>query len=695
MPSRGHFILHSRVLPDVTAGRYEYVSRVTGVPFDSREERTHVHVVAPRYTMPTDQILSSFPPANAEGAFGDRLPQIVLKRRTLPWERNPAGGTAVSTTPWLALVVLAEGEGEVVTATRVEDSVTAGTTLTDPGEKDVDQTACLAVTETVLHKVFPTRGDLELLVHVREVDVNDTELVGGDDDGWLAVVLANRLPVMDAVTGTPVRYLACLVNLEGQLDALPPEQPEQDSFEWGRVQDWRPYFDQPLTADQYVTGTGVPHQIASGLLDGARAAAAAGFATPRPTAAFGALDGTAVTASSRSEQWSLAVEGVTKAALQPEAQSLVRDAMSKGWHVPISLIALEPVYRFPVLAHWSFTTTEGASFEYLMQGLDYGLLGTTQGEHLPRESQLPELPPLPPPSVGEPVPPPQPRTATVLETGHVRLGHRTRRGDPTEAWYRGPLVPHPMTRDEVVDGVLPVAHSADQLRRTIPDGTDDLGYPAAFEIGRLLALSQLSVVSALLRFRGEQFGRERIRRLVDAAVPFAGLVDEMDTSLSRLVSHSVVESLARRTDAAIGPLRPVVDPGRPVRVSGDLDRIVASGLGLDLDALRKVATKIGMEAALAATEVPVADRGGEVTDELTLQVMQAAVDARLAEGVAIALGGFTRPGGPVVGPTGPTGPVISRDARGRAVPRDDRPPDALDDLIAGAPAFADDDPDEP
>ncbi len=41
--------------------------------------------------MPPEQILSSFPPANAEGAFGDRLPQIVLKRRTLPWERNPAG----------------------------------------------------------------------------------------------------------------------------------------------------------------------------------------------------------------------------------------------------------------------------------------------------------------------------------------------------------------------------------------------------------------------------------------------------------------------------------------------------------------------------------------------------------------------------------------------------------------------------
>ena len=36
---------------------------------------------------------------------------------------------------------------------------------------------------------------------MREVDINDTELANGDDDGWLAVVLANRLPVFDEATG--------------------------------------------------------------------------------------------------------------------------------------------------------------------------------------------------------------------------------------------------------------------------------------------------------------------------------------------------------------------------------------------------------------------------------------------------------------------------------------------------------------
>ena len=238
MPKTGHFVLHSNVMPKITAGPYELLTEQTGLPFDVEPEHTHIVVAAPRYSMPTEQILSSFPPANAEGAFGDRLPQIVLKRRTLPWERNPAGVVAVSATPWLALVVVAEGEAELSTAAAVAECVTAGTKLLDPADKDVQQGLYLSVTETVVKKVFPCREELPLLAHVREVDVNDTELANGDDDGWLAVVLANRLPVFDKAANKPVRYMACLVNLEGQLDALPPPLPPAPSFEYVLAQDW-------------------------------------------------------------------------------------------------------------------------------------------------------------------------------------------------------------------------------------------------------------------------------------------------------------------------------------------------------------------------------------------------------------------------------------------------------------------------
>ena len=43
----GHFILHSNVLPKVTAGRYELVSEQTGTPFTVAPEPTTVTVAAP------------------------------------------------------------------------------------------------------------------------------------------------------------------------------------------------------------------------------------------------------------------------------------------------------------------------------------------------------------------------------------------------------------------------------------------------------------------------------------------------------------------------------------------------------------------------------------------------------------------------------------------------------------------------
>ncbi len=255
MPQTGHFILHSNVVPTLTAGHYELVSTQTGLPFDVAEERTSVTVSSPRYVMPPEQILSTFPPANAEGAFGDRLPQIVLKRRTLPWERNPAELSAPSTAPWLALVVVAEGEAELSTATPVADCITPSVPLLEATtDKDVEQGLYLAVTETVLNKIFPCEQDLPLLTHVREVDINDTELANGDDDGWLAVVLANRLPVFDTATGKSVRYMACLVNVEGQLPRLPAPEDPDDFFTFELAQDWAVVADVVPGPDPRVMG---------------------------------------------------------------------------------------------------------------------------------------------------------------------------------------------------------------------------------------------------------------------------------------------------------------------------------------------------------------------------------------------------------------------------------------------------------
>jgi hypothetical protein len=650
-PRRGHFVLHSSVLPPVTAGRYELRSDQTGLPFDVAEERTHVTVGAPRYTMPPDQILSTFPPANGEGAFGDRLPQVVLKRRTLPWERNPAGGTAVSATPWLALVVLAEGEAELSTPAPVEQCVTAGTALSDPADRDVAEGVYLAVTQTVLRKVFPTQEDLPLCVHVREVDVQDTELAAGDDDGWAAVVLANRLPVYDTAADRPVRYMACLVNLEGQLGVLPPPVQPLDTFVFERAQDWSGLTALPGLghADAFVTGTGAPFTPAGGLQDAAAAPARA-RALPQIGPALG---GDPAVGQQAATAWAKGpAEAVAEAALTSDAPRVVRDTMKLGWRLPVERFALEPVFRFPVLAHWSFTTSEGATFETLMQDLDVGLLGTVEPEQ-------------PPPASA----PPRPQGPEVVESGHIALEHRTRRGDAARAWYRGPLVPYPTARPTAdAQGRLAVAHAADQLRRVVPDRTEDLSYAAAFEIGRLLALSQLSIVSALLRFRREQFGAGRVRHLVEQLVPKA-LRPELDGALDlgHLVAGGLVARLAGKPQAFAGPPRPVADPGRPLDLPAGLDAVVAGGLGLDLEAVRERAEAVGLAAALAATEVPLAEVGrGPLEGGAGLEALGAALAAEVQHIAAQAAG-------PRLRPDRAPGPAAQA------------PADALDELIARIP----------
>lgn len=651
MPQPGFFILHSRAVPPLEAGDYTLTGNQTLSGGPTAPYAGHLRVTSPRYAMPPDQVLSTFPPANAEGSFETRLPQIVLRRRTLPWERIVDG--AHREIPWLALVVIAEGEGQISGETPVKDCVTTGITLSGPG--DVASGAYLAVSDTVVKKVFPTSDDLPLLAHVREVDLNDTELAIGDDDGFLAVILANRLPQFDRVHCAPVRYMACLINLEGQLDALPTPADFDTRFDaLAEVQDLRLLASGSADADQYVMGGGGKGAAASFV--GGAANTAARPATP-PSSGKAPV----------SESWIAAQTTVSKIAVSAaptEAGRLVRDAMTAGFRFPVEKLVLEKTYRFPVLAHWSFTCTGAGSFETLMQGLDVGLLGTLPAD--PSARPKPDCAPPPGGSAPPPAPTPRPEPE-VTDTGHVGLRHQTRRGDTVQAWYRGPFTLHVTERTgRDADGHLPLAHTSDQLRRVIPDGREDVGLAAGFEIGRLLALSQPSVVSALLRWRGEQFGAERARRLAQLALEkvsaLKSVVAPSVADLGQLVGKKMVLDAASDPAKVLAPDRPPVDPGRPLGyLTSGLDAVIAGGFGFSLDEVRKDAATIGLSAALARVAVPRAENAR----------FDAAAAAHLKDGLSSAVEEVTA--GVVA-----TQPGVMLD-RARPAARD-----ALDDLLDAA-----------
>jgi hypothetical protein len=662
MPKPGFFILHSAAIPPLVAGDYRLqgTQEVAGGP--TAPYTGHVRITSPRFALPPDQMLSIFPPANSEGAYEARLPQVVLRRRTLPWER--ALDAANRRTPWLALVVIAEGEGQLSGDTPVKDCVTPGVTLTGPN--DVDTGIYLAVSQTVVNKVFPTAEDLQLLVHVREVDLNDTELAVGDDDGFLAVVLANRLPQFDRQNCKPVRYMACLVNLEGQLNALPaPEQNPPLVFNAvALVQDVRVLAaNVNLTTDHYVMGQGVKlgaAQVVSG---------AGGPAPVAPSASASPKQATIKTQS-----WSVtqaSVNQVAVSAAPAEAGRLVRDAMSEGFRFPLEWYLPEPVYRFPVLAHWSFTCTGAGSFETLMKGLDVGLLGT-----LPADPFAAVKPDCAPPQKGDAPPPTKPPRPDpeVTETGHVGLPHLTRRGDPLRAWYRGPFTLHITEREKPeADGRLALAHMSDQLRRIVPDGREDLAQAAAFEIGRLLALSQPSIVAALMRWRREQFGAERARQIAAAAMSKVVLVaPALNCSiqdLGQLAGKQLILAASKAPDKVLAPNRPLVDPGRPLKyLAGNLDQIIADGFGFSLDVVKGASSIQGVVAALNKATVP----------QATAARFDPASSASLKAALSSAVDELT--GGAIVKPAGGNGGTKV----GALAQAGDR--DALDELLEAASA---------
>jgi hypothetical protein len=638
MPQPGFFILHSRVIPPLTAGDYTLAGKqeVSGGKTEPLE--THIRIDSARFRMPPDQILSSFPPANAEGAFEARLPQIVLRRRTLPWERAVDADRNI---PWMALVVIAEGEGTLSGESPVKDCVTPGVTLTGPN--DVATGIYLTVTETVLKKVFPRKEELALLAHVREVDINDTELALGDDDGFLAVVLANRLPQYDRVNCKPVHYMACLVNLEGQVPVLPTPADDPvsifDAMEF--IQDVRLSTQNlNLTTDQVVMGQGFTVKPPAGpvALPMSGAVSAPPAAQPRtapPSASAASSIGTmAQTWASKQQD----INSLAVSAAPAEAGRMVRDAMTSGFRSAGIHYIAEKTYRFPVLAHWSFTCTGAGSFETLMQGLDVGLLGTLPAD--PAAKTKPDCAPPPKGDAPPPTKPPRP-DAEVTETGHVGLPHLTRRGDALRAWYRGPLTLHVTQRDQPdAAGHLPMAHVSDQLRRITPDGREDVAQAAAFEIGRLLALSQPSVVSALIRWRREQFGAERARQIAAAAM---GKLTAMSPALKgtiqdlgRLAGKQLVLAAANAPEKVLAPSRPLADPGRPLTyLPPNTDQVLADGFGFALDNVKKATTTYGIIAALHNTAVPQTETRFDTGAAAQLKAgLSAAVDEITANAIA-------------------------------------------------------------
>jgi hypothetical protein len=517
-----------------------------------------VDVTAPRFTLAPGELLSTFPPANSVGAFDRRLPQVTFRRRTLPWERSAGGPATGPPDPWLALVVLAEGEANFRSGVHISDAVPANIRstlgITEDGTCDV-----LEVSRTVIRKVFPAKEELPLLTHVREVNLTDTEFATGDDDGFIAVVIANRLPRPNT------SYGAYLISLEGRRAEL-PETPGVQGVLGDRL-----VFD----------------------LDASQLAAASYARNPDLTMPLGATrDATpGVRAAASASGWTPASNPASPAVTGPAQSAFDAGFFENAVDFQVVEGTGAETTRFPVLAHWNFECDAGGDFESLMRGLDIGLLGSvseTPGEAGASVDTGPQVAP----------------------TGHTVLRHLTRRGESTEAWYRGALTPREVKRREAGSPF----HAADQARRIAEDGLEDLSESAAFEIGRLLAMATPRFLADLAYWRRTGFAVRRARAILES-MPIVSQIG--DTRLVRRLKLALIEPVA--TGAPLGRPVPVDDVAD--LLADDDAKVIATGLGFDTKLVSEtladgLVTK-AVNPAVTATRLPT-DLAGVMADGAAL-----------------------------------------------------------------------------
>jgi hypothetical protein len=592
-PPPGSMYLYDAMTPPLLAG--DYALTVTaearlggGQGTQTVADSRYFSVDAPRFTMPPGEVVATYPPRNGHGPFHDSLPQVVLGRRTLPWERaldstgrlgTPARPPTLpapqpaDAAPWMALLLFEESECTLLQQQPLTQVVPPDVydRLGRPANIFCDAVEARA---DLVSAIMPSLDELQVLTHVRQVNVDDRELAAGDSDGWFAVVMGNRLPASGS------KHIACLVSLEERTDLVAVDPPAFIDIDESA---WTAYSDRAVL-ERFDLEVEEARERQSAIRAVRRERYEDEDADPR-------------------ERRSQAPPGV----LQSITAGNVVAATG------FDLVMVEPVVRLVCLASWRFECpTSGATFRELTRGLNVAMIGVTA----------------------------EPGRPVVTDTGHIAVTVHDREGVDEVTWYRGPFVPYALTRD-----TLGPYHSADQCRRVTPEtGAEDISYAGAFEIGRLLAAADQRLAVELARWRRGAYARSAQKDVVtlfDREMPSV-LLDDLRAYVDQAIVPVVSNSLVPRITAGIGPVAdrygidvvkdaPGLDPGL-VQVAWRLPSLDVSRAVLGFDS-----TPVGgLGRGAIEVDVPVgpATLGEVLADDAGRQRLEAA-RAGLVERAAV------------------------------------------------------------
>lgn len=133
----------------------------------------------------------------------------------------------------------------------------------------------------------------------------------------------------------------------------------------------------------------------------------------------------------------------------------------------------------------------------------------------------------------------------AMERGYVPVSYDTRSGETSLAWYHGPFVPNPI-RNFTPSSHWPPSTSNAALIYDENSGTFDVSYAAAWQLGRLFALSSRIYAGDMARLR------QRLKRSVD-----------------RLRERGASKMLASNANAGVSTMEAMLDPRHEANAFGE------------------------------------------------------------------------------------------------------------------------------
>lgn len=218
-------------LPDLNAGTYTvHVEQEVQEPVERTLQSADsvFHVSARRFGMEPGIIHSVYPPADSTGCYKDTLPHIVCCQAAFPWLRRMYSGQKEDTTPFVALVCLAEGEdfqegqasiGELVKRGGAGAYFPSYDLDGAAGEKPEDMCRFVDIDAALCAEILPREEELGCLVHVRAASLYDKADSLISQDGSFSVVVCNRFP--ESPAGETRRNYVFLVSMENYHGHLP------------------------------------------------------------------------------------------------------------------------------------------------------------------------------------------------------------------------------------------------------------------------------------------------------------------------------------------------------------------------------------------------------------------------------------------------------------------------------------------